>query len=92
MLFLMEFCVLGVYYCRYMQLLLRQSSKNGGKRMHQNMIDIHSAQEFLSALSEAGDRLVIVEFYGTWCALYKALFPKVMSIFTLSSLFPKKSI
>ncbi|KAL5539686.1 hypothetical protein UlMin_038740 [Ulmus minor] len=42
-----------------------------------NMVDIHSAQEFLSALSEAGDRLVIVEFYGTWCASYKALFPKL---------------
>ncbi|KAK9208768.1 hypothetical protein WN944_001128 [Citrus x changshan-huyou] len=30
-----------------------------------NMIDIHSTQEFLEALSQAGDRLVIVEFYGT---------------------------
>ncbi|MBA0838914.1 hypothetical protein Goarm_004698 [Gossypium armourianum] len=43
------------------------------------MIDIHSTQEFLSALSEAGDRLVIVEFYGTWCASCKALFPKSKS-------------
>lgn len=42
-----------------------------------NMIDIHSTQEFLSALSQAGDRLVIVEFYGTWCASCRALFPKV---------------
>ncbi|KAL5554725.1 hypothetical protein UlMin_042126 [Ulmus minor] len=42
-----------------------------------NMIDIHSAQEFLSALSEAEDRLVIVKFYGTWCASYRALFPKL---------------
>ncbi|KAJ4708633.1 thioredoxin-like 2, chloroplastic [Melia azedarach] len=41
-----------------------------------NMIDIHSTQEFLGALSEAGDRLVIVEFYGTWCASCRALFPK----------------
>lgn len=45
------------------------------------MIDIHSTQEFLSALSEAGDRLVIVEFYGTWCASCKALFPKVTNAF-----------
>lgn len=43
-----------------------------------NMIDIHSTQEFLSALSQAGDRLVIVEFYGTWCASCRALFPKVL--------------
>ncbi|KAL5578399.1 hypothetical protein UlMin_020098 [Ulmus minor] len=42
-----------------------------------NMIDIHSTQEFLSALSEAGDRLVIVEFYGTWYASYRVLFPKL---------------
>ncbi|XVF88747.1 hypothetical protein PTKIN_Ptkin19aG0076300 [Pterospermum kingtungense] len=42
-----------------------------------NMIDIHSTQEFFSALSEAGDRLVIVEFYGTWCASCRALFPKL---------------
>ncbi|KAL5568106.1 hypothetical protein UlMin_024681 [Ulmus minor] len=45
-----------------------------------NMIDIHFAQEFLSALSEAGDRLVIVEFYGTWCASYEVLFPKLCRI------------
>lgn len=41
------------------------------------MIDIHSTQEFLDALSQAGDRLVIVEFYGTWCASCRALFPKL---------------
>ncbi|MED6148547.1 hypothetical protein PIB30_054110 [Stylosanthes scabra] len=42
-----------------------------------NMIDIHSTQEFLNALGEAGDRLVIVEFYGTWCASCRALYPKL---------------
>ncbi|KAA8534856.1 hypothetical protein F0562_029928 [Nyssa sinensis] len=47
--------------------------KNAGP----NMIDIHSTQEFLSALSQAGDGLVIVEFYGTWCASCRALFPKL---------------
>ncbi|CAI9100562.1 OLC1v1037688C1 [Oldenlandia corymbosa var. corymbosa] len=47
--------------------------KNAGP----NMVDIHSTQEFLKALSEAGDRLVIVEFYGTWCASCRALFPKL---------------
>ncbi|GMI92697.1 atypical CYS HIS rich thioredoxin 2 [Hibiscus trionum] len=47
--------------------------KNAGP----NMIDIHSTEEFLSALNDAGDRLVIVEFYGTWCASCKALFPKL---------------
>lgn len=47
--------------------------KNAGP----NMVDIHSTQEFLSALSQAEDRLVIVEFYGTWCASCRALFPKI---------------
>ncbi|XAR67170.1 Peptide-N(4)-(N-acetyl-beta-glucosaminyl)asparagine amidase [Bertholletia excelsa] len=47
--------------------------KNAGP----NMVDIHSTQEFLSALSQAGDRLVIVEFYGSWCASCRALFPKL---------------
>ncbi|XP_054785546.1 thioredoxin-like 2, chloroplastic isoform X1 [Prosopis cineraria] len=42
-----------------------------------NMIDIHSTQEFLDALGQAGDRLVIVEFYGTWCASCRALYPKL---------------
>lgn len=42
-----------------------------------NMIDIHSTQDFLNALSQAGERLVIVEFYGTWCGSCRALFPKV---------------
>ncbi|CAN7015039.1 unnamed protein product [Brassica rapa subsp. trilocularis] len=42
-----------------------------------NMVDIHSTEEFLKALSEAGERLVIVEFYGTWCASCRALFPKL---------------
>ncbi|KAJ8553278.1 hypothetical protein K7X08_023956 [Anisodus acutangulus] len=45
-----------------------------------NMVDIHSTQEFLDALSQAGDKLVIVEFYGTWCASCRALFPKVCMI------------
>ncbi|KAF6148505.1 hypothetical protein GIB67_042464 [Kingdonia uniflora] len=43
----------------------------------QNMIDIHSTQDFLNALSQAGERLVIVEFYGTWCGSCRALFPKL---------------
>ncbi|KAF5174970.1 thioredoxin-like 2 protein [Thalictrum thalictroides] len=42
-----------------------------------NMIDIHSTQEFLDALSQAGEKLVIVEFYGTWCGSCRALFPKL---------------
>ena len=53
--------------------------KNAGP----NMIDIHSTQEFLNALSQAGDKLDIVEFYGTWCASCRALFPKVIKVYNL---------
>lgn len=42
-----------------------------------NMIDIHSTVEFLDALRDAGDRLVIVEFFGTWCGSCRALFPRL---------------
>ncbi|KAK9668802.1 hypothetical protein RND81_13G087800 [Saponaria officinalis] len=47
--------------------------KNAGP----NMIDIHSTEEFLSALKDAGDKLVVAEFYGTWCASCRALFPRL---------------
>ncbi|KAK4427325.1 Thioredoxin-like 2, chloroplastic [Sesamum alatum] len=50
--------------------------KNAGP----NMIDIHSTQEFVDALSRAGDGLVIVEFFGSWCASCRALFPKICKI------------
>ena len=48
------------------------------------MIDIKSTQEFVDALSQAGDRLVIVEFFGAWCASCRALFPKVSALFSLA--------
>jgi len=31
----------------------------------------------LNALCEAGDKLVLVEFYGTWCASCRAIFPRL---------------
>ncbi|CAL5096690.1 unnamed protein product [Urochloa decumbens] len=50
--------------------------KNAGP----NMIDIHSTVEFLDALRDAGERLVIVEFYGTWCGSCRALFPRFQKL------------
>lgn len=44
------------------------------------MHDIHSTQEFLDALNQAGDKLVISEFYGTWCGSCRALYPKLCKI------------
>ncbi|KAJ4960193.1 hypothetical protein NE237_020103 [Protea cynaroides] len=42
-----------------------------------NMVEIKSAVEFVDALSNAGDRLVIVDFYSPGCGGCKALHPKV---------------
>ncbi|KAL6585129.1 hypothetical protein OROMI_004418 [Orobanche minor] len=50
------------------------------KNVGPNIIDVHSTQEFLDALSQSGDRLVIVEFFGSWCASCRALFPKICRI------------
>ena len=45
-----------------------------------NMIDVNGTEEFLQALKEAGDRLVIVDFYARWCGACRGLFPKLCKI------------
>ncbi|KAG2483193.1 hypothetical protein HYH03_017928 [Edaphochlamys debaryana] len=41
------------------------------------MKDINSIQQLVDELADAGDRLVIVEFYAQWCNACRALFPKI---------------
>lgn len=47
------------------------------KNLKPNMIEIHSAQELVSSLLNAGDSLVVVDFYSPGCGGCKALHPKV---------------
>eukprot|EP00591_Stephanopyxis_turris_P011105 CAMPEP_0195516652 /NCGR_PEP_ID=MMETSP0794_2-20130614/8197_1 /TAXON_ID=515487 /ORGANISM="Stephanopyxis turris, Strain CCMP 815" /LENGTH=125 /DNA_ID=CAMNT_0040645299 /DNA_START=63 /DNA_END=440 /DNA_ORIENTATION=+ len=42
--------------------------------------EVASKEEFDKILSEAGDKLVIVEFTATWCGPCKAIAPKFQSL------------
>ncbi|CAI5464842.1 unnamed protein product [Closterium sp. Yama58-4] len=48
--------------------------------MPPNMRDLNSTQEFVETLGEAGDKLVVVEFFGTWCGACRALYPKLCKL------------
>uniref|UniRef100_A0A5B7AI38 Thioredoxin domain-containing protein n=1 Tax=Davidia involucrata TaxID=16924 RepID=A0A5B7AI38_DAVIN len=50
------------------------------KTLKPNMIEIHSAQELVDSLFNAGDRLVIVDFYSPGCGGCKALHPKICQL------------
>lgn len=50
------------------------------KTLKPNMIKIHSAQELVDSLLNAGDRLVVVDFYSPGCGGCKALHPKICQL------------
>ncbi|KAL5722884.1 hypothetical protein ACHQM5_006344 [Ranunculus cassubicifolius] len=47
------------------------------KTLKPNMVEIKSAQELVDALVNAGDKLVIIDFYSPGCGGCKALHPKI---------------
>ncbi|GMH21929.1 hypothetical protein Nepgr_023772 [Nepenthes gracilis] len=50
------------------------------KTMKSNMVKISSAQEFVDSLKNAGDKLVIVDFYSPGCGGCRALHPKICQL------------
>ncbi|KAL9314205.1 hypothetical protein ACSQ67_019657 [Phaseolus vulgaris] len=50
------------------------------KNLKPNMIEIHSAQELVHSLLNAGDSLVVVDFYSPGCGGCKALDSKICQI------------
>ncbi|KHN01877.1 thioredoxin-like 1-2, chloroplastic [Glycine soja] len=50
------------------------------KTLKPNMIEIHSAQELVHSLVNAGDSLLVVDFYSPGCGGCKALHPKICQI------------
>ncbi|XP_058761228.1 thioredoxin-like 1-2, chloroplastic [Vicia villosa] len=50
------------------------------KNLKSNMIEIHSAEELVHSLVNAGDALVVLDFYSPGCGACKALHPKICQI------------
>ncbi|XP_022775684.1 thioredoxin-like 1-2, chloroplastic [Durio zibethinus] len=50
------------------------------KNLKPNMLQIHSAEELVDSLQNAGDRLVIIGFYSPACGGCKALHPKICQL------------
>eukprot|EP00249_Psilotum_nudum_P001827 c14527_g1_i1 orf=473-1207(-) len=50
--------------------------KDGGP----NMLDINSPKELTDAVTAAGEKLVVIEFFASWCGSCRALYPKLCKL------------
>mmetsp|Transcript_32175 Transcript_32175/g.44628 ORF Transcript_32175/g.44628 Transcript_32175/m.44628 type:complete len:230 (-) Transcript_32175:116-805(-) len=48
-----------------------------------NLRDISSTEQFLDELRNAGDKLVVVDYYAGWCGACRALYPKLARLIQL---------
>jgi thiol-disulfide isomerase/thioredoxin len=60
-----------------MNLAFAKSTKWWEKGLQPNMREIDSAQDLVDSLANAGDRLVVVDFFSPGCGGCRALHPKV---------------
>ncbi|KAI3850650.1 hypothetical protein MKX03_026647 [Papaver bracteatum] len=60
-----------------MSILIGKAQKWWQKGLQENMKEITSAQDLVDSLSNAGDKLVIVDFFSPGCGGCKALHPKI---------------
>lgn len=54
------------------------------KSLHPNMIEIQSAQELVDSLLNAGERLVVLDFYSPDCGGCRTLHPKICQLAELN--------
>jgi hypothetical protein len=54
------------------------------KGLQSNMKEVTSAEDLVDSLLNAGDKLVVVDFFSPGCGGCKALHPKVLIHFSLS--------
>lgn len=55
------------------------------KSIHPNMIEIQSTQELVDSLLNAGERLVVVDFYSPDCGGCRTLHPKICQLAEMNS-------
>jgi len=48
--------------------------------MSQTVLEVKSTEQFNQCLSDAGNKLVVVDFYATWCGPCKMIAPKIVEM------------